>query len=236
MHDKPETLTIAEINIELTRKKIKTLRLAIHPPEGRVRISAPHRYTDSMILSFVTEKLDWIKRCQQKIRSRTDHSNFNYTSDEVHSILGNPSRLQVIERSNARAKVVTSGGTLELYIPAGSTQEQRKAWLEKWYRDQLKEALPMIIQRWSAILNVRVKEWAVKRMKTRWGTCNPKAQRIWLSLELAKYSVRSIEYVVCHELAHLLEPSHNQRFKNIMTEAMPDWKARRDELKRVPLG
>ena len=132
--------------------------------------------------------------------------------------------------------IIRNATTIELYVPEGLSKEQRDSHLSKWYREQLKSVLPNMIEKWSKQLGVEVNEWAIKKMKTRWGSCNPRAKRVWIGLELAKHSVHCIEYVVVHELAHLLEPSHNERFKKIMTEAIPKWKLLREEMKKIPLG
>ena len=229
MNPKIQTLHIAELMIQVIRKKVKSLRLGIYPPDGTIRVSAPLRYSDQLLVSFLTGKLEWIRKHREKILAQPRPQELNYISGENHTLFGKTYLLQLTEHPKSRTIIHLHHTTIEMQISHGSTKIQREESLLKWYREQLKLTLPSLFEKWSLILGVQVNQWGIKKMKTRWGSCNPRTKRISISLELAKYSHQTIEYVVCHELAHLLEPSHNQRFKKIMSAAIPDWKLRRSK-------
>jgi predicted metal-dependent hydrolase len=156
-----------------------------------------------------------------------------YVSGETHYFQGVPHQLTVLERMGNARVVCQRSRTIELNISPRSSVVKRERAMLNWYRAYLKKEIPPLIKRWEKIIGVRVEEWGVKRMKTRWGSCNPRARRIWLNLELAKKPPRCLEYVVVHEMAHLLEGSHNRRFKELMSQFMPDWRTIRKELKTM---
>jgi predicted metal-dependent hydrolase len=224
MLPKTETITIAGMTIEVIRKKIKSLRLGVFPPEGKVKISVPHFFNQQMLLTLITNKFEWITETRKKILSHPIVPQLNFVTGESHRLFGQTYTLKVTEHQGKRAQISIHDQSIEMKIPHGYTKADRQDCLNRWYRDQLKSILPPMFEKWSKVLGVEANQWLIKKMKTRWGTCNPRAKRITISLELAKHSHECIEYVVCHELAHLLEASHNQRFKSIMTAAIPNWK------------
>ena len=235
MNSESLTLDIGGMAVELVRKPIKNLHIGVYP-DGRIRVAAPKGLSDQMIIFAVMARLRWIKRQQERYLNQFRQTEREIISGESHYFFGQRYLLQVIEHPSSRGVIIRNATTIELYVPEGLSKEQRDSHLSKWYREQLKSVLPNMIEKWSKQLGVEVNEWAIKKMKTRWGSCNPRAKRVWIGLELAKHSVHCIEYVVVHELAHLLEPSHNERFKKIMTEAIPKWKLLREEMKKIPLG
>lgn len=175
-----------------------------------------------MIENFVREKQGWIDKQQAKIRARKPKLAKTYEDGEVHYLWGNPFVLRIVE-TNAPASVQLSSETIELAMRPGSSKEKREAALGAWYREQLKLKIPEFIQKYESQMGVQVREFNVKKMKTRWGSCNPRAQRIWLSLELAQKPIECLEYVVVHEMVHLLEASHNKRFWGLVEDFLPEW-------------
>lgn len=222
-----------ELPIELTRKRVKYLRIRVCPPDGRVKISAPHRMPLATIENFVREKQGWIDKQQVRIRARKPKPLKTYADGEVHYLWGKPYVLRIVETS-APCSVQLRSETMELSIRPRSSKEKREAALDAWYRKQLKLKIPEFIQKYEPQMGVRVKEFNVKKMKTRWGSCNPRAQRIWLSLELAQKPLECLEYVVVHEMVHLLEASHNKRFWGLVEEFLPDWRKQKVFLNDSP--
>ena len=213
---------IQDNSYELTRKRVKYLRIKVCPPDGLVKISAPHRVPLATIENFVREKLGWIAKQQARIRARKPTPPKTFEAGEIHHFLGELYPLSIIE-AMAQAKVVLATDAIEIYQRPGSTKEKREALLEDWYRQQLKQRIPALIEKYEPQMDVQVKEFNVKKMKTRWGSCNTRAKRIWLSLALAKKPAECLEYVVVHEMVHLLEASHNKRFWGLVEAYFPDW-------------
>lgn len=226
-----EKIIINDIEIELTKKNIKNLHLSVHPPDGRVKISAPNRMDIDTIRLFVISKLAWIKRQQSKFKSQERQPEREYVSGESHYFLGQRYLLNVIYTNKRKQGVeVRNKKYIDLYVRENAPKHIRERVMIEWYRKQLKELIPPLIAKWEPIIGVKVKEFGVKRMKTCWGTCNTKAKRIWINLELAKKSPTCLEYVVVHEMVHLLERHHNERFKAYMDKFIPNWRAVKAEL------
>ncbi|HPQ44689.1 MAG TPA: SprT family zinc-dependent metalloprotease [Syntrophales bacterium] len=224
-------LQVEDITVDVVRKNIKNVYLRVYPPAGGVRVSVPSRMSLDAIRMFVVSKLDWIRRQQVKLKGRKKEQPREFVNRESHYFNGRPYLLKVIER-NAAARVVLNDSEMELYVRPDTDTLQKKAVLDEWYRQRLKETVPPLIGKWEKKMGVRVREFGIKRMKTRWGTCNRQAKRIWLNLELAKRRPECLEYVVVHEMAHLLERNHGDRFKALMTGFMPEWRLYKDELTR----
>lgn len=218
------------VEVDVARKRIKNFYLRVERPLGRVCISAPHGASDDEVRSVVFKRIDWIKRQQARIAATPAPVRLRYASGETHFVLGQPVRLEVIEHEGRGAVVVRGGDVLTLSIRRRSRLEERERAVREWYRGELKALIPPLISKWEPVLGVRVAEWNVKQMRTRWGTCNIRARRIWLSLELAKYPPACLEYVVVHEMVHLLERRHNGRFHGFMDRFLPDWRERKRTL------
>jgi predicted metal-dependent hydrolase len=154
---------------------------------------------------------------------------------ESHYFLGRRYRLRVVEHDGPSRVAVGSASYLELFVRPSAGEEQREMLLQRWYREQLRLLIPPLLEKWEPVLGVKVAEWGIKRMKTRWGSCNTRARRIWLNLELAKKPPQCLEYIVVHEMMHLLERRHNGRFTTLMDEHLPAWRLHRGELSAVPL-
>jgi hypothetical protein len=206
--------------------------LSVNLPTGSVRISAPRRMDLDSIRVFAVSKLSWIKKQQTKLRNQEREVPREYLNKESHYFKGKRYLLKVVEQNSAPA-VVLKHTTIELYIRPGTSRDKRKAILDEWYRQRLKELLPLLIQKWEKKMGVQVNEFRIKKMKTRWGTCNIKEKRIWLNLELAKKPVECLEFIVVHEMVHLFERKHNDRFVSYMDKFMPRWKFNNEVLNRT---
>jgi predicted metal-dependent hydrolase len=228
-------ITISNIKIDVVQKNIKNIHLAVYPPTGRVRIAAPLRVNEDAIRLFAISKLGWIKRQQRKFEGQERISPREYKNRESHYFQGKRYLLNIIE-ADAPPKVVVRNKTyIELYVRPGTPTAKRHEIMKEWYRQKLKEKIPPLIKKWEKKMDVLVNEFGVKKMKTKWGTCNREAKRIWLNLGLAKKPAQCLEYIVVHEMVHLLERNHNDRFISLMNEFMPKWKFYRDELNRLPV-
>ena len=224
-------LTIDDIEIEVIKKNIKTVRLSVHPPNGQVKISAPNRMTNESIRLFAVSRLAWIKKQQLKFENQEIIPENEYLSGETHYYLGQRYLLNIIYESTNRSKVeIRNNKFIDLYVKEGSNKEKKANIMKEWYRKELKTLIPPLIDKWEEIMGISVGEWGVKQMKTRWGTCNVDAKRIWLNLELAKKPYHCLEYIVVHEMAHLIERGHGPKFKAIMNQHYPNWRNIKAEL------
>lgn len=234
VNTEPHCIEMGGIQVEIVRKAIKHLRLGVYPPSGRVCVSAPLYVNDAEVRSMVVSKLGWIRRHQARLAGQPQPLACEMVTGEEHYYQGQRYPLQVIE-AQAPPKVVLNGNaTLELYARPGADAVRRAAILDGWYRSQLQALLPDFIARWQPVIGVNVAAWSVRKMKTRWGSCNTRARRIWLNLALARKPLQCLEYVVVHEMVHLLEPNHNARFKALMDRFLPHWRKHRAELNRAP--
>jgi len=192
--------------------------------------------SDEAVRLAVIDKLGWIKRQRAKFAEQPRQSQREMVNGESHYFLGKRYRLRVHEQ-DAPARVAIRGiASLDLFVRPGSSAEQREAVLLRWHREQLKELIPPLLEKWQPLLGVQVADWGIKKMKTKWGSCNIAARRIWLNLELAKKPVQCLEYIVVHELVHLLERHHNERFTTLLETHIPQWRQYREMLKKAPLG
>lgn len=208
---------------------MKYLRLSVVPPTGKVRVSAPTRVSKESIRAFVVSRLEWIKHHQRKYEGQAQPTELLYQSHETHYVEGKPYLLKVVESSRL-SFVELNDQQIILHVKSGTSTEKRKSTLMEWYRARLKEQIPALAAKWEPIMGVKASEWQIKIMKTKWGTCNIGKKRIWLNLELAKRPLHCLEYVVVHELVHLLERNHNAKFHRHMDTFLPHWKALKQEL------
>lgn len=227
-------LTIRGIDVDVVYKDIKNLHIGVYPPMGRVRVAAPHRLDDDQVRMAVIQRLTWIKRQREQLQSTARQSEREMVTGESHYVWGLRRRLQVIKRPG-RAHVEIEGDRLLLYVPEGATAERCRGYLDGWYRAQLREALPDVVAKWEQRLSLTVPQWTIRRMKTKWGSCNRETRHIWFNVELAKKHPDCLEYIVVHEMTHYLERNHGGRFIRLMDEFMPDWRSRRDLLNNAPL-
>ena len=226
-----EKIIVNNIEIELTKKNIKNIYISVHPPDGRVKISAPQYMDTDTIRLFAISKLSWIRKQQKKFINQERQPEREYVSGESHYFLGQRYLLNVIYTNKRKQGVeIRNKKYIDLYVRENTPKYLRERAMTEWYRRELKKLIPTIIAKWEPIIGVEVNEFGVKKMKTRWGSCNPKAKRIWLNLELVKKSPTCIEYVVVHEMTHLLERKHNERFIAYMDKFLPNWRAIKEEL------
>lgn len=222
-------IIINGIPIEFERKRIKNMYLKVLAPDGRVHISAPLRMNMEEIERFVGAKSDWIIYQQNKIMNRHTHQELSYENgDEVY--LWGQKYLLTVMNTGSRAKAAVDGNNLLLYVKEDSKPEDRKRLLDRLYKEALKEEIPLLIHKWEKIIGVKSESFRIRDMKTRWGTCNIRIKNICLSLQLAKKPPRCLEYVVVHELVHLLEKSHNSVFKAYLDKFLPEWRVIKKEL------
>ena len=230
------TITVSDLDVEVVRKEIKNLHLGVYPPAGRVRIAVPDHVNDEAVRLAIVDKLPWIHRQRRAFAEQARQSDREMVNGESHFVFGHRYRLRVIE-VNAPPTVTIRGKTnLLLQVRPSSSGQKRAEILNHWYRQQLRLRLPDLIAHWEPIIGVVVANWGIKRMKTRWGTCNIGARRIWINLELAKKPPQCLEYIVVHEMVHLLERHHNDRFRQLMGGFFPQWEQARATLKQAPLG
>ncbi len=229
-------ITVSGLVVDVVRKDIKNLHLAVYPPEGRVRVAAPLRVDDEALRMAVVTRLAWIKRQQARFADQERQSAREYVSGESHYFQGNRYLLSVSYYDGSPQVAVRNKTTLDLVVRTGSDAAQRERVLLAWYRQRLREEASPLIARWADQIGVDAPEWGIKQMKTKWGTCNTEARRVWLNLELAKKPVPCLEYIIVHELVHLLERHHNDRFTALMDRFMPQWRLHRAELNQAPLG
>lgn len=229
-----ERIDLGDVMIDVVRKDIKNLHLRVHPPDGKVRISAPLRTDPAVLRAFAASKLDWIRRQRRKIGGTTPEPRLGFVGGESHRVWGVPHLLKVTECGGAPS-VELAHGALLLHVRPGTDAGKRRELVEFWYRSQVREAVLPLLALWEPRIGVEAKRVHVRRMKTKWGSCNRRAGSIRLNTELAKKPRECLEYVVIHELVHLLEPTHGPRFRSLMDGFMPQWKERRQVLNRLPV-
>lgn len=236
MTTKAHHITVSGIRVEIVRKDIKNLHLGVYPPTGRVRVAAPLVISDDAVRLAVIDKLAWIKRQKAKFAEQPRQSVREMVSGESHYFQGRRYRLRVHEYSGAPYVAIRGASSLDLFVRQGSTTGQREAVLLRWYRDQLRHQADALMSKWQSVMGVRAAGWGIRRMKTKWGSCNTSTGRIWLNLELAKKPPQCVEYIVVHELVHLLERHHNDRFIALMNQYLPQWEQLRIMLNKSPLA
>lgn len=227
-------IQLGDLAIEVAFKEIKNVHLSVHPPSGRVSIAAPLRMNLDTVRVFAISRLDWIRRQQKKIREQDRETRREYLDRESHYVWGQRYLLSVIEHDDPPA-IELQPNKLLLHLRPRTPKEKREAFLDAWYREQVRQAAPPLIAGWEPKMQVKVTKVFVQRMKTRWGSCNRATGCIRLNTDLAKKPRECLEYIVVHEMAHLLEPTHNTRFVSLMDQFMPQWRIYRDVLNQLPL-
>lgn len=235
MNISPEILQIANVQIDVVRKNIKNMHLAVYPPHGRIRLAVPENTDEEILRLFAISKLGWIKKHVKNFKEQARETKRDYVSGESHFFQGKRYILEVHEDKGYSKVSVNGTKKINFKVPAGATTEDKARVMKEWYRKQLKIQIPPLIQKWEKVVGVQVNDWGVKQMKTKWGACNVDAKRIWLNLELAKKPVICLEYILVHELVHLHERNHNDRFIALMNQFMPKWRLHRDELNSLPI-
>lgn len=223
------------INIEVLKKNIKNIHLGVYPPDGRVRVAAPLYTTDENIRLLIISKLKWIKDQREKFLSQERQSKREYVSGESFYLWGRQYLLRVIE-TNGQSKVkIENNKQINLYVKKSLTVMDKEKIMNNWYRKELKKKLPDIIKKYENIINVPVNDYGIRIMKTKWGSCNTSLGKIWINLQLVKRPVNCLEYVVAHEIIHLIEKNHNDNFKELINKYYPNWKSAKEELNKFIL-
>jgi len=225
---------LGDIGVDVVRKDIKNVHLSVHPPSGKIRIAAPSRMSLDTIRVFAISKLGWIRQQQRKLQEQERETPREYLDRESHYVWERRYLLTVNE-SDQPPSVELGPRRISLSVRPGTDQAKRHAIVEEWYRDQVRKAVPPLIAKWERLMSVKVSRFYVQRMKTKWGSCNADAGTIRLNTDLAKKPRQCLEYIVVHEMVHLLEPTHNSRFIALMNHFMPRWQNQRDALNRLPV-
>ncbi|ARD38613.1 MULTISPECIES: M48 family metallopeptidase [Enterobacterales] len=228
-------VTFGELTCDLQRKAIKNLHINVLPPDGRVRVSAPISLSDTAIRIAVVRRLAWIRQQQAAFTAQPRQSERKMCSGETHYLWGRGYRLDVIQ-SDGEQSVKLQGGWIRMRAPAHYDAARREMLLLEWYRQRLRQRLPELIAKWQEILKVAPSFVGIKRMKTMWGSCKTDTGRIWINLELVKKPTECLEFIVVHEMVHLHERKHNQRFISLMDLHLPNWREHRAKLNKMPLA
>jgi predicted metal-dependent hydrolase len=229
-------MEVLGLPIEVVRKDIKNLHVGVYPPSGRVRVAAPLRLDDDAVRLAIISRLGWIRRQQARFAQQMRQSRRELAYGESHYFEGRRYRLNLVEQDAAPRVRLATNSLIELGVPPGTGRAGREAVLHQWYRERIRGQIPALLRKWQPRIGVEVAEVRIRRMKTRWGSCNGPARRVWLNLELAKKPPSCLEYILVHEMVHIRERHHNQRFRQLMDAAMPTWRLCRDELNRAPLA
>jgi len=228
-------IRLGEITVDVIRKDIKNIHLSVYPPTGRVRISAPSRIKLETIRLYAVSKLQWIRKQQKKLTSQDRETPRDYISRESHYFMGKRYLLKITE-TDAKQTVVLRHREIELIVKKNADLKQKQKLLEDWYRNRLRHIAGSYIAFWEKQMNLKVAEFGIKKMRTKWGSCNREARRIWLNLELAKKPKECLEYIVVHEMVHVIERNHGTRFVELMDQFLPQWRQYKDDLNRLPVG
>jgi hypothetical protein len=226
---------LGDISVDVVMKDIKNIHLSVYPPTGRVRISAPSHMNLDTIRVFAASKLGWIKKQQSKFREQQRETQREYVNRESHYVWGKR-YLLVVNESEHAPLVELKHNQMLLRVRPGTDELTKESIVEEWHRQQLKTVVPPIIAKWEPLLGVKVERFHIQRMKTKWGSCNHDARSIRLNSDLVKKPSEYLEYIVVHEMAHLLEPTHNKRFVALMDQFIPKWHFYRDHLNQLPVS
>jgi predicted metal-dependent hydrolase len=229
-------LQLGSIEALVVRKPVKNLHLSVLPPNGWVRVTAPQEMKDDAVRTLIALRLPWIKKQQAKFAGQERQTKRDYVTGESHYFFGKRYRLEVVYRDAVPTVKLKGKSKIILQVRPKSSIDKRREIMADWYREELHNVINDLVGKWQKKIGVQVKFWSIKQMKTRWGTCNSKRARILINLELAKKPLYCIEYVLVHELLHLVEKKHNDKFVKLMTNYIPKWKGIKDELNRLMLS
>lgn len=236
MNTRIYVIQVNNISVNIVRKNIKNLHLAVYPPNGQVRIAAPDMISDEAIRLAIISKLGWIKRQQENFIEQPRQSNREIITGESHYFLGKRYIINVQYAESKTHVQIRNKKIIDITINPGTSQTNKQKILQEWYRSELKKIVPEIIRKWELKIGIKIKFWCIKRMKTKWGSCNTKFSRIWINLELAKKPVHCLEYIILHEVVHLLERKHCAQFIHYMDKLMPQWRIFQKDLNHLPLA
>jgi len=233
---KEHYIKVRGLPIEVVYKDIKNLHVGVYPPAGRIRVAAPLRINDEAVRLAVISRLAWIRRQQAHFNNQERQSQREFATGESHYFQGRRYRLNVTEHDGPTLVHLSNNRTIQLFVGSDTDENDREAVIRNWYRRTIQKQIPQLLEKWQDRVGAAAAEVRIRRMKTRWGSCNADASRIWLNLELAKKSPACLEYILVHEMIHLLERHHNERFCLLMDRIMPNWRLYREELNRAPLA
>jgi predicted metal-dependent hydrolase len=229
-----ETIHLGEIAIAVTRKKIKHVHLSVYPPAGRVTLVAPAGTRLEVARAYAVSRLGWIREQQTKLRAQVRETPRQFIERESHYLWGRRYLLSIREQ-DAKPSVRLTHRRLTLTVRPGTSRAKRQAIMHEWHKSLLHGAVPALIRKWEPKLGVGVAGYFLQRMKTKWGSCNHRARHIRLNTELVKKPKDLLEYVVVHEMLHLIAPTHSEQFLTLMTKYYPSWREAREELNELPL-
>jgi len=227
-------INISGIDILIVRKNIKNINFSVSGSDASVRVSVPKNISEDELRSILQSRLAWICKKVQTARLLPVSTEKEYLTGETHYYFGNAYTLEVIEHTSTPKIEIQNPGILKIFVQPETPIATKEKLLNEFYRAELKKRIPPLLEKWQSIMGLEVSEWYVKKMRTRWGTCNINKNRIWLSLELAKQPEESLEYVVVHEMTHLLEADHNAKFKKYLDEFIPTWREIEKQLNTSP--
>jgi len=230
-----DIIKIGDMELEVTRKDIKNVHLSVNPPDGQIRLSAPKDTRLDVVRAYVLSKLTWIRHQREHILNQKRETPREYVSRESHYVWGKRYLMQV-ETTTEKQHVIKTHQYIQLYVRKGANRDQRAAVYYEWAKDIFKSYLDKIIPEWEEKIGVKTNAYFIQKMKTKWGSCNPRSKNIRLNTELVKKPKHLVEYVVVHELIHLIEPRHNKKFINLLDTHYPSWREARKELNELPLG
>ena len=223
-----EYFKAGDILINVEYRKIKTIRITVYPPDGETRIFAPVNADDDSIIKFAASKIHWIEKHREKFRRAAAVKN-HQQNDKTHFVWGSAYNLEIIEKAGY-SKISLEDNVLKMKIPPGTSADKKQQILDKWYHRLLAATAPALVEKWEKITGLKIKQIFYRKMKTHWGSCNPKKQTIRLNTELAKKPLFCLEYVIVHEMLHLIESAHNQNFYRLMEKYIPNWKTIRRQM------
>jgi predicted metal-dependent hydrolase len=225
-----KTITLQKLKISTTRKDIKNIHLGVYPPDGKIRASIPLKTSDETLRLFLISKTSWIKKQQEKFLQQQRQSKREYVSGESHYLFGNRYRLNVIDTNESPKIKIHKKTHLNLYVKSNTSLQQKEKLFERFYRLELEKIIPKLLKKWGKKVGVDVNQVKIRKMKTKWGTCNAKKKQILLNLEMAKKPLHCLEYVFVHELVHMIERNHTDKFIELVESAYPKWKKSKQEL------
>lgn len=229
-------MLVGNLQVSVLKKAVKNLHLNVLPPHGRVRVSVPPNMNEDAVRVFIASKLPWINKQIEKFKTQARETKRDYIEGESHYFQGKRYLLNIVKTDGKPHIQIRRKKFIDFYVNDKVGKRQREKLFNDWYRLELKKQVHDLIYKWQKTMGLKGVDWRVKRMKTKWGTCNSKAKRIWLNLELAKKPLGCLEYIIVHELVHLKENSHNERFVSLIDKFMPHWRARKEELNKFILA
>lgn len=228
-----ERIMVGAVEVEVRFKQIKNLHLSVHPPDGRVTVSSPDFYDLEKVKIYLATKLSWIKKEQRKMQEQEREAEKMFITRESHQFLGRRYLLRIVEAN--RPKVVRKHSELELHAVPGATAEQKRKTLYNWYKKELEKVILKYLSKYLKIMNLQLDSFGIRKMRTKWGSCVTENKRIWFNIELAKKPEACIEYIVVHELVHLVERHHNKNFVILMDKYLVNWRVQKKFLNELPV-